>query len=74
MVSKRGAMEKKKAMAHSADRQFFGSDYGMGSDYGSDSYGSDSYGSDSYGSDYGSDSYGSDYGSDYGFNYGSGSD
>ena len=47
MVSKRGAMEKKKAMALQSDRQFFGSDY-------SSSYGSD-YGSD-YGFDYGSGS------------------
>ena len=47
MVSKRGAMEKKKAKALQSDRQFFGSDY-------SSSYGSD-YGSD-YGFDYGSGS------------------
>merc|ERR1719182_311833 len=47
MVSKRGAMEKKKAMALQSDRQFFGSDY-------SSSYGSDS-GSD-YGFNYGSGS------------------
>merc|ERR1712228_60282 len=47
MVSKRGAMEKKKAKALQSDRQFFGSDY-------SSSYGSD-YGSD-YGFNYGSGS------------------
>merc|ERR1712037_383412 len=49
MVSKRGFMEKKKAMAHRAERQSFIS--GSGSDYGTE-----------YGSDYGSE-YGSDYGS-----------
>merc|ERR1711936_1458173 len=52
MVSKRGFMEKKKAMAHRAERQFFTS--GSGSDYGT-----------AYGSDYGSE-YGSDYGFNYG--------
>jgi len=77
MVSKRGAMEKRKAMAHRAD---FGSgsdygfpNYGSGSDYGFPNYGSGSdYGFPNYGSgsDYGMN-YGSDYGSDYGFNYGS---
>jgi hypothetical protein len=43
MVSKRGAMEKKKAMAHR-------SDFGSGSDFGSSDYGSD------YGFNYGSGS------------------
>merc|ERR1712037_694603 len=52
MVSKRGFMEKQKALAHRADRQFF-SNSGSGSDYGSD-YGSD-FGSD-YGFNYGSGS------------------
>merc|ERR1712168_1522976 len=82
MVSKRGAMEKRKAMAHRAD---FGSgsdygfpNYGSGSDYGFPNYGSGSDYGMNYGSDYGSDygfNYGSsDYGSEYGFDYGSGSD
>merc|ERR1712158_307992 len=54
MVSKRGFMEKKKAMAHRADRQFF-SNSGSGSGF--PTYGSSDYGSD-YGFDYGSDYYG----------------
>merc|ERR1712226_892953 len=58
MVSKRGFMEKQKAMAHRADFGSGSADY-SGSDYG--------------GSDFWSN-YGSDYGSDYGFDYGSGSD
>jgi len=57
MISKRGFMEKQKAMAHRAD---FGSG-SAGFDYGSDFW--SNYGSD-YGYDYSS-------GSDYGFGSGS---
>merc|ERR1712213_202250 len=59
MISKRGFMEKQKAMAHRAD-------------FGSGSAGFD-YGSGSAGFDYGSDFW-SNYGSDYGYDYSSGSD
>merc|ERR1712173_58069 len=61
MVSKRGFMEKKKAMAHRADRQFIVVE-ARGSGF--FTYGSSDYGSD-YGFDYGSDYYGSGSGSGF---------